>query len=144
METDGPFSVLQLRLDGGGELAVAKDHLGTRLQLSPRTDQTLPQAAALINKEKHFTGSAGRAMADEPGGQNPGVVQHQTVPWPQKLWQIEKVVVGDSPGGLVQGEQTGGVPPLQGGLGNEFLRELEVKISCFQRHTSSQILVNSV
>lgn len=38
----------------------------------------------------------------------------------------------DGPALPVQGEQTGGVPPFQGGLGDELLRELEIKIRSFQ------------
>ena len=139
VEPDRPFSVVQLLLHSGGELSISKYHLGPRLQLPPRPDQTLPQIAALIDKEKHFTGSSGRPMSDKPGGEHPGVVQHQAVPRPEEPGQVVKVVVPDGPALPVQGEQAGGVPFLQGGLGDQLLGERKIKIRCFQRRTPLSI-----
>ena len=42
------------------------------------------------------------------------------------------MMVSDLPRPLVQRQQPGGVPPLQGVLGDEFLREVKIKIGCFQ------------
>jgi hypothetical protein len=42
------------------------------------------------------------------------------------------MVVAGFAGDPVQGEQSGGVPFLQGGLGDQLLGELEVKIRRFQ------------
>ena len=67
-------------------------------------------------------------MADEPGGQNPGIVEHQTVPRAEKLRQLIKMVVAHGPSGFIQGEQAGGVPPLQRSLGDQLLGELKIKI----------------
>ena len=132
MEPDRPLSVVQLLLHGGGELAIPEYHLSPRLQLPPRTDQTLPQVAALIDKEKYFTGPSGRPVADEPGGEHPGVVEHQAVPRPEEAGQVVKMVVADGPTLPVQSEQAGGVPPLQRSLGDELLGELKIKIRSFQ------------
>ena len=71
-------------------------------------------------------------MADKPGGQHPGVVEHQTVPGAKELGQIIKMVVAGLTGPLVQRQQPGGVPPVQRGLGNQFLRKVKVKIRSFQ------------
>ena len=134
VEAHQPVATGRLRLHRGGEAApVPKDHLGPGLQLPPRAYQTLPQAVPLVGEEEDLTGPApGQPVADEPGGEHPGVVQHQAVSRTEELGQVVKVVVGDGPGLLVQGQQPGGVPPLQGVLGDEFLREVKIKIGCFQ------------
>ena len=134
VEAHQPVAPGHLRLHRGGEAApVPKDHLGPGLQLPPRAHQALPQAVPLVGEEEDLTGPApGQPVADEPGGEHPGVVQHQAVPRPEELGQVIEVVVGDGPGLLVQGQQPGGVPPLQRVLGDEFLREVKIKIGCFQ------------
>ena len=75
-------------------------------------------------------------MADKAGGQHPGVVQHQAVPRTEKLGQLIKVVVFGLAGVLVQGQQPGGIPPLQRGLGDEFLGQVKVKIRSFQTYVA--------
>ena len=63
-------------------------------------------AVPLVGEEEHLTGSApGQPVADEPGREHPGVVQHQAVPRPEELRQVVEVVVGDGPGVLVQCHQ---------------------------------------
>ena len=134
MEAHQPVAPGHLRLHRGGEAAaVPEDHLGPGLQLPARTHQALPHPVPLVGEEEHLAHPApGEAVADEPGGQHPGVVQHQAVPRAEELGQVIEVVVGDGPGDLVQSHQPGGVPPLQRGLGDELLREFKVKIGCFQ------------
>ncbi len=132
MEPDGPFAVVQLRLHGGGELSVPKENLSPRFQLPPGADQALPQVPSPVGKEKYFTGSPGGAVANEPGGKHPGVVEHQAVPRPQKPGQVIKMLVAHSARVFIQRQQAGGVPPLQRGLGDKLLRELKIKVRSFQ------------
>ena len=132
MEPDGPLAVVQLLLHRGGELSVPKDHLSPRLQFPPWPDQALPQVAPPVHQEKHLAGPAGGAAADQPGGQHPAVVENQAVSGAQKPHQVIKMVVAHSACALVQGEQTGGIPPLQRGLGDQLLRELKIEIRSFQ------------
>ena len=118
-----------LRLHRGGEASLAEGHLGPRLQLPARADQALPESVPLVGQQQHLTGaSPGEPVADQPGWQDPGVVQHQAVPRPQQLGQLIKVPVGDLPGALVQGQQSGGVPALQRGLSDQLLRKVKIKI----------------
>ena len=70
-------------------------------------------------------------MSQQPGGQHPGVVEHQAVPRPQQLGEIEEVHMGGLAALPVQDQQPGGVPPLQRGLSNQLLRQIKIKISGF-------------
>ena len=129
VEANQALAVVQFLFDGGGELGtVAEDHLGARFQLTARAHQALPALVPLVYQQQHLAHTAGRTVADEPGGNNPGVVEHQTVPRAEELGQLIEMVVLHCPGMLVQGEKPGGIPPLQRGLGDELLGQVKVKI----------------
>ncbi len=61
-------------------------------------------------------------------GNFPAVIEHQTVPAPQQGWQVIEMQVAGLPRRLVQRQQTGGVPPLQGRLGDELRGQVKIKI----------------
>ena len=136
MEADQALAVGLLRLDGGGELALPENHLSAGAQLLAGADQTLPKALPLVGEQQHLTHAAGGPVADEAGGQHPGVVQHQTVPRAEELGQLIEVMVLGGPSVLVQGQQPGGVSTLQGGLGDELLGQVKVKIRSFQTYVA--------
>ena len=69
-------------------------------------------------------------MADKPGGQNPGVIEDQAVPRPEKGRQVIEMAVTGLPRYLIQGEQTGGIPLRDGGLRDELRRQIVIKIVC--------------
>ena len=129
MEADQALAVVQFLFDGGGELLpVAEDHLGARFQFTSRTHQALPALVPLVYQQQHLAHTAGGTVADESCWNNPGVVEHQTVPRAEELGQLIEMMVLHCPGVLVQGEKPGGVPPLQRGLGDELLGQVKVKI----------------
>ena len=129
MEADQALAVVQLFLDGGGELLpIAEDHLGSGLELAAGAHQALPALVPLVHQQQHLAHAAGGAVADEPGRDHSGVIEHQTVPRAEELGQLIEVVVLHRPGVLVQGEKPGGISPLQRGLGDELLGQVKVKI----------------
>ena len=65
----------------------------------------LPAPLPLVHQQQHLAHAAGGAVADEPGGDHPGVIEHQAVPRAEELGQLIEVVVLHRPGVLVQGEQ---------------------------------------
>ncbi|MPN15178.1 hypothetical protein SDC9_162507 [bioreactor metagenome] len=75
-------------------------------------------------------------MADEAGGQHPGVVEHQTVPRTQQGGQIVKMEVTCLSRPAVQSQQAGGVPPVQRGLGDQLRRQVEGKIRGVNKYQS--------
>lgn len=75
-------------------------------------------------------------MADQTGGQDPGVVEYQTVPLLKKGGQVIEVVVADGPGPLVQGQQPGRIPLGDGRLGDQLRGQFVVKIMCFNKYPS--------
>ena len=80
VKPDSPLPVLQLRLYGRSEVAITENHLGSRLQFPPGTDQALPQIFPFIDKKKYFTGPSARPATNEPGGKDPGIVEYHTIP----------------------------------------------------------------
>ena len=131
VEADQAVAALHFPHHLSGELSVAEGDFGPSVQLLARAHQALPDLLAPVNEQQHLTGPAGAAVAQQTGGQHPAVVEHQAVPRPQQLGQVVEVHVLGFPCHLVQGQQPGGVPPLQGRLGNEFFRQIKIKIRCF-------------
>ena len=85
-----------------------------------------------VDEQQHLhRAAAGLPVADEPGGQHPGVIEHQAVTRSQQGGQIVKMHMFGGAGLFVQHQQSGGVPLLQGSLGDELLRQVKVKIRCF-------------
>jgi hypothetical protein len=76
-------------------------------------------------------------MSHKPGGEDAGVVHNQTVPGLQILKNIIEMPMGNLTVGPVQNTQPGGIPLLQGGLGNQFFGKIIPKIMCFQGKTSN-------
>ena len=129
VEADQPVTALQHLGDLGGELALAEGHLRTRTHLTAGPHQALPGLVAPVDEQQHLhRAPAGLPMADKPGGQHPGVVEHQAVFRSQQSGQIEKVHMLRFAGMLVQHQQPGGVPLFQRSLSDQLLRQVKVKI----------------
>ena len=128
IETDQPVAALHLAHHFGGQLVVAKGELCAGAQLFARTDQTFPYLVAPVDEQEHLGRAAPRPAADEPCGQYPAVVEHQAVPGAQQGGEVAEMEVAHVPGGLVQGQQPGGVASLQRGLSDELRGKIEIKI----------------
>ena len=118
LEADQPVAPLQFLCNLRGEFPVAEGELGSRPQLPPWTDQALPHPVSPVDQQQYLAGpAAGEPMAQEPGGEDTGIVEDETVPRREQGGQIVEMAVGAGSGVLVQHHQTGGVPPLQRRLG---------------------------
>ena len=134
VEANQLVAVLQSLLHRGRQGPVAKGEGGPLLGLAARLRQALPEAVALVPEQQHLHRAlGGLPMAQQPGRQHPGVVQHQTVAGIEIVQNLIEMMVADLPGLPVQGHQPGAVPPLQGRLGNELRRQLIIKIVGFQQ-----------
>ena len=122
-------NLLHLRL----KLTFSKGNTGTLAQLFARAHKTLPHVASLVHQQQDLHRAAGRTVADEPGRQHPGVIQHEAVPGAQELGQVIEMMVADLTGGLVQCHQPGAVPAVKWSLRNELLGQVIVKIACLHR-----------
>lgn len=75
--------------------------MGTGAELLARPHQAFPHVVPLVGEQQNFRRSAGVPVADEAGGEHPGVVQHQAVAGAEELGQVVEVVVADGAGGLI-------------------------------------------
>ena len=134
VEADQAVAARCLSGDLAGELPLrAEGDPGAGAQLFPRTDQALPDVFSPVDEEKHLAGPAQGAVgmdtaSQQAGGQDPGVVHDKAVAGAQEVCQVPEVPVGPGPRILVQHHQAGGVPPGQGGLGDELRGEVKVKV----------------
>ena len=125
------------------QFAIAEGELGSLPHVPPGAHQAFPGFLPPVDEQQHLTGAAPRQpLAQQAGGQHPGVVQDQAVAGVQKFRQFIEMVVFPGAGVPVQGHEPGTVPPLQRRLGDQFLRELVVKIACF--HVQPHLMVISV
>ena len=133
VEADQAVASLADLQDLGGEKPVSEGEPGPLSKLLSRPDQALPDLIAPVYQQQDlYRAAAGLPVAQQPGGQHPGIVEHQTVAGPQQGGQVIKVQVPGGPGLLVQHHEPGAVPPVQRGLGDELLGEVIVKIRCLQ------------
>ena len=65
--------------------------------------------------------AAGEPVTQQPGRENTGVIEDQTVAGPQIVRQIVEVAMFPCTGILVQHQQAGGIPSGNGGLGDKLL-----------------------
>ena len=107
-----------------GEPAVAKDDLSALGELPAGLGQTLPPVVTQVPQQKQLGGAAGGTVAQEPGGQNSGVVHHQGIAGIQIIENIVKMPVCQFAGPAVHSQQPGSIPLLQGRLGDQFLRQV--------------------
>lgn len=145
-----PARLLGQRLPGGGACEVLllidrgnqtweclvrpgrKMKPGTRLHFPPWPHQTLPGLISTVDEQQHFTGTAARQpLSQQAGRQHSGVVQNQAVTRAQKIRQFVKMMMPHFTAGPIQGHETGGIPSLDGCLGNEFLGKFIKEITCF-------------
>ena len=62
-----------------GQAAVAEDDLSALLQFPAGLGQTLPFVSAQIPQQQQLGSAAGGAVAQQTGGQHPGIIHHQGV-----------------------------------------------------------------
>ena len=130
VEPDQAAALLQLLHDLGGQLPVAEGEPGALAELPARADQALPHLVAPVVQQQHLAdAAAGQPLAHQTGGQHPGVVQDQTVAGVQEIRQVIEMVVSRGAAHPVQRHQAGGVPLLDGGLGDQLLGQIIVKIT---------------
>lgn len=79
MEFHHPVAVLPDLLHRGGELTVAEGNLVPRLHLLAGLAQALPALIPQVPQQQNLHRTAGGPVAQEPGGQHPGIVHHQAV-----------------------------------------------------------------
>ena len=138
VEPDQTVAPLHLSGNLTGQLFLgAEAHLCPGPQLLPRTHQAFPDVVPPVDEQQRLAGPAPLptgvdAAAQQPGGQNTGVVHNQTVAGAQQLRKLIKMPVGPRAGLLVQDQQPGGVPLFQGRLGNQLRRQCKIKILCLQ------------
>ena len=125
------------------QLAVAEGEFGSLPHMPSRAHQTFPRLFSPVDEQQHLTGAASRqTLPQQTGGQHPGIVQDQAVTGVQEVRQLVEMVMLPGTGVPVQSHEPGTVPPLQRRLGDQFLRELVVKIACF--HVQPHLMVISV
>ena len=134
LEMHQPVAAGQLLGDLGGELPISEGDTGAGAQLLTGPHQTFPRVLTPVNEQQDLTGSAaGEPMTQQPGRENTGVIEDQTVAGPQIVRQIVEVAMHPCAGILIQHQQAGGIPPGDGGLGDKLLGEFKIKITGFHR-----------
>ena len=132
VERDDPVARFQHLVDGGGEPAVAKGDVGSLFQPAAGIDDALPAAVSQVFQKQHFHGAAGAGFLPiEPGRDDFGVIDHQTVALLEVIDDVIKMLVLHLAGLFVQHHQPGGVPLLQGSLGDQFFGKVVIKITFF-------------
>jgi hypothetical protein len=79
--------------------------------------------------QEEFDLAAAHFKTVEPGGKDPGVVDHQQVVGVQILGQVPERSMPDVPTGPVEHQEAGGVPLRPGVLGHQF-RGQEIIVVC--------------
>ena len=103
------------------------------MELAVGLDEAFPQAAALVRQQQHLgCAAAWYAVPQKPRRNDARFIDDQRVTGIQVVQNIVKMPVADFSGLAVQDHQPGGVPLLQRGLSNQLLRQVIVKIMCFQ------------
>ena len=126
-----------------GQFAIAEGELGPLPHVPSGAHQALPGLLSPVDQQQHLAGTAPRQpLAQQAGGQDPGIVQNQAVAGIQKVRQFIEMVMLPGTGVPVQGHKPGAVPPFQRRLRDQLLRELVVKIACF--HVQPHLMVISV
>ena len=127
-------SVVAFADDRRGQRAVAEGQFRPGVRLSAGLRQALPNAAALVLEQQHFHRAHGRhTVAQQTRGKHARIVQHQAVARVQQIDKLVEMTVSDLSGRAVQRHEPGGVAPLQRRLRDQLLRQVIVKIVCFQQ-----------
>ena len=132
VEFHHPVAVLLHLTHGGSQLAVPEGYGVALPHFAPGLAQAFPLLVPQIPQQQHLYRAAGGTMPHQPGGQHPGVVEHQAVAGVQIVDNVIKMLVGNLAGFPVQHHQPGAVPLFQGSLGNQFFRQIIIKIMGFQ------------
>ena len=127
-------AVVPLPYYGRRQIAVSEGQLCPGVRLAARLRKALPDAVSLILEQQHLDRAAGRhPMAEQACGQHTGVVHDQAISWLQKLKQVVKMPVRDLARFPVERHEPGRVAALQRRLRDQLLRQIVIKIMCFQQ-----------
>ena len=116
----------------GGQFAVTEDHFVACLHLATGLTEAFPLFVAKVTQKQYLHCATGGAVAQKAGRQNTGVVHHQAVTRLQIIDNIVKMFVLNLAGHAIQLQHPRGIPLLQGGLSDQFLRKIEPKVGSFQ------------
>ena len=124
-----PVSVLFYANHLPGEEPLAKDEAAAFPGPLARLAQDLPGIVPFVfQQQKLHMGPRVLLNPIDAGGQHPGVVEDKAVARAQKLADLIKMMVAHPAGAPVQDHQPGSVPRLHGGLGNQLLGQIIIKI----------------
>ncbi len=134
VESYQPIALLHGVQDFSLQQAVPEGQPGAGAAFLAGPHQRLPDiAASALQQQQLHMGSGALPLPKEPGRDDLGVVQHQAVPGPQELPNFPKSMMGNCPGALVQHQEPGGGPLLQGILGYQLLGQLKIIVG-FQHY----------
>ena len=135
IKADDAVAALRHALHGGLQFSIAEKDLRAGPGLPARAAEAFPAALPQVPQQHQLHAAAGGPGADQPGRQHPGIVKDHAVPFPQIVQQIIKMPVLQFPCGLIQMQQAGAIPPLQRGLGDQFFRQVKIKVGFSQRNS---------
>jgi hypothetical protein len=76
----------------------------------------------LFGQKQYFYGRPGLFVTEEPGRNNAGIIYYQNISFLEKIGQLEKIIIVNSPGRALQQHQARVIPLPAGMLGNQFFR----------------------
>lgn len=127
-----------------GQFAIAEGELGPLPHVPSGAHQALPGLLSPVDQQQHLAGTAPRQpLAQQAGGQDPGIVQNQAVAGIQKVRQFIEMVMLPGTGVPVQGHKPGAVPPFQRRLRDQLLGQFVIEIACFHGFSSLKIITES-
>ena len=136
VEPHQPVAAGQFLRNLGSQLAVAKGELRAFAHFLAGPHQTFPRLVAPVDQQQHLARAAARqTLAQQPCRKHAGIIEDQAVAGMQILWQVKEVPVLPRAGLLVQHQKPRGVTPLDGGLGDQLLRQIKIEVMCFHIST---------
>ena len=126
LETDQAVAVLNDLQDLGGQQAVPEGHPGAGAEFLAGPYQGLPYIPGPALQEQDFGVGPGPFLgAQEPGRNDPGIVQDQGIARIQIIYDIPEDLMLDLSGLSVHDQHPGQVSVLHGILGDQFLGQVE-------------------
>ena len=130
-KADAPVPVRQDLFDACAQLALAEEDLRAFAQVLARPAQAFPDVVSQVPQQHELADAAGRAAAQQAGGQDPRVVDDQAVTRLQQAGQLIEMPVLQGPGFLIQTHQARAVALGDRRLGDQLRRQVIGKIGCF-------------
>ncbi len=119
---------------------------GAELNFSPRpgpaggADQGLPATVAERGEEENLgLAPGGWPLAEETGRDDPGIVEDQEIAGTEVFDDLRKDPVVNLPALPFQNQEPGVLPPLGRVLGDQFRREVEIKVGGLHRHIRNHL-----